>query len=267
MNKYLSIFKISFQEEFAYRLNFILWRFRNVLQILIFFFLWDAAFSGNATEIFGYDKAKIFTYAFVLIIVRAIVMSSRSTDVGGQIANGELTNLLLKPVNFFKYWITRDVSSKSLNILFGAFETVILVLILKPNLYFQGNPYYFLAFILSLFIGMFIFFNLMMLTNMISFWVPELAWGAQFLMIVVVADFLSGSFFPIDVFPNIIYQIIRFTPFPYLIFIPIKIYLGNFDLLLTIQSLLIGLIWCALLWKITLSVWKKGLLAYDVTGR
>lgn len=265
--KYWSIFKISFAQEFAYRLNFVLWRLRNVFQILIFFFLWDAVFSGSGTEVFGYDKAKIFTYAFVLIVVRAVVMSSRSTDVAGQIANGELTNLLLKPINFFKYWITRDLSSKYLNIVFGAIETFFLVVILKPNLFFQTNIFYNLAFLLALVIAMIIFFNLMMLTSMIPFWVPELSWGAQFLFIVIVAEFLSGAFFPLDVFPGAIYEILRLLPFPYLIFIPIKIYLGSFDVSLTIQSLLIGIFWCAVLWKLTLTVWKKGLRVYEGVGR
>jgi ABC-2 type transport system permease protein len=237
------------------------------MQILIFFFLWNAVFSGGSTQFFGYDKAKIFTYAFVLIIVRAFVLSSRSVDVAGQIANGEITNLLLKPVNYFYYWLTRDFSSKVLNIIFGVVETVILVLILKPTIFIQTNPFYFLAFIISLVIAMLLFFNLLMLTNFVPFWVPELSWGAQFLVIIVVVEFLSGSFFPLDVFPPLIYQFLRFTPFPYLIFIPIKIYLGNFSLSLVLQSLAIGAIWCLILWKIMIRVWKKGLFAYDAVGR
>jgi ABC-2 type transport system permease protein len=267
MKKYLRIFNISFQQEFIYRLNFILWRFRNVMQILIFFFLWDAVFSGGASQVFGYDRTKIFTYAFVLIIVRAVVMSSRSTDVAGQIANGELTNLLLKPINFFRYWITRDLSSKLLNILFGVVEISVLLSILKPSVFIQTDVFYLLTFVFSLAIAMFLFFCLMMLTSMVPFWVPELSWGAQFLVIAIVAEFLSGSFFPLDVFPSIVYQILRFTPFPYLVFIPIKIYLGNFDISLVYQSLAIGLIWCAVMWKLMQVVWKKGLLVYDAVGR
>ncbi|HTK03636.1 MAG TPA: ABC-2 family transporter protein [Alphaproteobacteria bacterium] len=236
------------------------------MQIIIFFFLWDAIFITNK-EVFGYDKIKIFTYAFVLIIVRAMVFSSRSVDVAGQIANGELTNLILKPINYFWYWITRDFSSKLLNIIFGVFETLILIAILKPNIYFPSNPVYILAFLLSLIIAMFIFFNLSMLTSFVPFWVPELSWGAQFLMIVVIVEFLSGASFPLDIFPNTIYQILRLTPFPYLVFIPIKIYLGNFSYAVVAQSLVIGLIWCVILWKIMNYVWKKGLKIYEGVGR
>jgi len=267
MKKYLRLFNISFQQEFAYRLNFILWRARNVMQILIFFFLWDAIFSGGATQIFGYDKAKIFTYAFALIIVRAIVMSSRSADVAGQIANGELSNLLLKPINYFSYWLTRDLSSKFLNILFSIFETVVLVLILKPNVFIQTNPVYLISFTLALIIAMFIYFTTIMMTSFVPFWVPEIVWGAQFLVIVIVVEFLSGAFLPLDIFPPTVYQILRFTPFPYLIFIPIKIYLGNFDYSMVIQSLIIGTAWCWVLWRIVNYIWKKGLLVYEGVGR
>ncbi len=267
MHKYWKVFKISFQQEFAYRLNFILWRLRNVMQILVFIFLWEAVFSGNTTQIFGYDKAKIFTYAFMLIVVRAIVLSARSVDVAGQIANGDLTNLLIKPINYFYYWLTRDFASKFLNIFFSAIEVSILFLILRPNIFFQANAFYFIAFLLSLIIAVFIFFNLLMLTNFIPFWVPELAWGAQFLVVVVIVEFLSGVYFPLDIFPNQIFQILRFTPFPYLIFIPIKIYLGNFSYSLVFQSLLIGCIWSVTMWLITNLVWKKGLRSYEGVGR
>ncbi len=62
--KYISIFKISFAQEFAYRLNFIMWRVRNVMQILLLFFLWTTVFSDPARVVFGYDRAKMLTYVF-----------------------------------------------------------------------------------------------------------------------------------------------------------------------------------------------------------
>ncbi len=267
MYKYLQIFKTSLTQEFAYRLNFIMWRIRNIIQILVFFFLWDAVFSGSTTQIFGYTKNQIFTYAFVLIIVRAMVFSVRSNDIAGQISNGELTNMLLKPINYFSYWITRDIAYKILNILFGFVEVVALILILKPDIFLQNNPLFFFTFILSVIISMFIYFNILMITSFVPFWVPELAWGAQFLVLAVVVEFLSGASFPIDIFPHFIYQILMVTPFPYLIFAPIKIYLGNFSYQIIFQSLTIGLIWSLILWKISHMVWEKGLKVYEGVGR
>jgi len=267
MYKYWQIFKTSIVQEFAYRLNFIMWRIRNIIQILIFFFLWDAVLSGNNNQIFGYTRTQIFTYAFVLIIVRAIVFSVRSNDIAGQISNGELTNMLLKPINYFRYWITRDVAYKFLNILFGLVEALALILILKPNIFIQSNPVYSLTFIVSLILSIFIYFSILMMTSFIPFWVPELAWGAQFLVTGVVVEFLSGASFPVDIFPKAIYQILMLTPFPYLIFVPIKTYLGIFSYQVVFQSLLIGFVWSVVLFKLSQIVWKKGLKVYEGVGR
>ena len=150
MKKYLSVFKISFQQEFAYRVNFIMWRIRNVLQLFLVFFLWDTVFSGQDKVIFGYDKARILTYVFGLLIIRAFVLSARAVDVAGEVANGDLSNYLIKPVSYFKYWLTRDLSSKALNLLFAVFETTLLFFLLKPQFFFQGNPLYLIMFLASL---------------------------------------------------------------------------------------------------------------------
>jgi ABC-2 type transport system permease protein len=124
MRKYRQVFKISFQQEFAYRVNFILWRLRNVLQIFLVFFLWDTVFSNPGQQVFGYDRKKILTYVFGLLVVRAFVLSSKVSEIGGEISRGDLSNYLIKPVNYLKYWFTRDIASKGLNLSFALVETI-----------------------------------------------------------------------------------------------------------------------------------------------
>jgi len=267
MRKYLSVIYISLKQEFAYKLNFLMWRFRNILNILVFFFLWSAVFETNQTEVFGYTKEKILTYAFVLIMIRAISLSSRSVDVASQIANGEISNLLVKPLDFFKYWLARDISSKLLNLFFAFFETLILVFLLNPPIFIQTDILIIGLFIFSMIISSLIYFNILMLTNFIPFWMPEAFWGAQFLVIIVIVEFFSGAFFPIDIFPDFIYKILMFTPFPYLIYAPIKIYLGSFTLMQSVKSIVYGTVWITILWYLVKRTWLKGLKVYESYGR
>ena len=173
MRKYLNVFKISFAQEFAYRLNFIMWRVRNVLQILVLFFLWTTVFSDQGRVIFGYDKAKILTYVFGVLIVRALVFSARAVDVAGEISKGDLTILLLKPINYFRYWLTRDFSSKVLNLGFAVVEIAILFPLLKPAIFLQTNGYSLLGFAISLTIAVLLFFTILMATNFVTFWAPQ----------------------------------------------------------------------------------------------
>jgi len=267
MKKYLQIFKISFQQEFAYRTNFIMWRMRNVLQIVLVFFLWDAAFSSSEKILFGYDKAKILTYVFGLIIVKAFVLSAKSADVAGEVAGGELSNHLIKPVNYFKYWLTRDVSSKVLNLFFAIGESVLLFLILKPPFFIQTNFLSLLMFFVSIVLASFIFFVLLFITSSIPFWVPEAAWGVHFLITVVAVEFLSGALFPLDVLPLALQNILNFTPFPYMIFFPLQIYLGKLTGFIAFKGIFVSGIWAVILWGVMNSVWRKGLKVYQAHGR
>ena len=106
-----------------------------------------------------------------------------------------------------------------------------------------------------------------MLTNFVPFWAPETAWGMQFLVIVVIVEFLSGAIFPINIFPEVIYKLLSLTPFPYLVFFPINVFLGNSSYIQGVQNILISGLWCFVLWKFTNHIFRKGLLVYDPSGK
>lgn len=267
MQKYLSVFKISWEQEFAYKLNFVMWRLRNVLQIFVAYFLWTTIFENPERIVFGYDRAKILTYVFGIIIVRAFVLSAKANEIAGEISRGEILGYLVKPVNYIKYWLTRDLSSKLLNLIFAFFETVILFFIFKPPFFLQSNPLLILSFAASLIIAMLIYFELILITSSTTFWMPEAAWGSQFLITVIITEFLSGAMFPLDILPHQLQNTLSLTPFPYLIFFPLQVYLGKIPSAEIAKGLGLSFIWLIVLWKITKLLWQKGLKAYEAYGR
>lgn len=267
MSKYLSIFKISFAQEFAYRANFVMWRVRNVLQFILIFFLWDSVYTEPGQSFFGYNQSEILTYIFGLLIVRAIVLSARATDVAGEVARGDLSNYLVKPISYFKYWWTRDVSSKVLNIIFATVEVIILYFILKPNFYIQTNPVYLLSFILAIIFAVTIYFALIFIASAAPFWWPEIAWGAQFLLTAIFIEFLSGALFPLDILPEKLLNVLSYTPFPYLIFFPIEVYLGKISYPMIAKGLIVSAVWGVLLIYLMKRVWRNGMKVYQSHGR
>jgi len=266
MRKYLEVFKISFQQEFVYRLNFIMWRLRNVLQILVVFFLWDTIFSDSSKVVFGYDRAKILTYIFGIMIVRSIVLSVRSIDIAGEISRGDISNYLIKPIDYLKYWFTRDVSSKALNLIFASFEVTLLFFILKPQFFLQTNIINLGFFVISLFFAVLLYFLLIFLFSLPTFWYPNQAWGFIFLLIVF-TDILAGGVFPIDVLPEKLQSLVFLTPFPYLLFVPIEIYLGKYVIWTNLRFLLVSFCWILFLFVINKKVWWLGLKSYRAEGR
>jgi ABC-2 type transport system permease protein len=267
LNKYLSIFKISFQQEFVYRLNFVMWRLRNVMQIFLIFFLWSAVFSDPTRIVFGYDQGKILTYVLGILILRAIVFSARAVDIPGEISTGDLSNYLLKPVGYLRYWFTRDLSSKTLNLSFAFLETIILFLILRPPFFLQTNPSTLFLFTISVLLAVLLYFSLIVLVSMTPFWAPSSGWGAQFLFVGIVTEFLSGAVFPLDVMPSLFQKTFHFLPFQYLLFFPLQVYLGKINLDMVLSGIIVEFVWVAIFVYLVNVVWKRGIKRYAAEGR
>jgi len=126
MRKYLTVFAVDWQNQFIYRLNFFLWRFRNVLRVLMTYFLWTSIFAYRTT-VFGYTREQIMAYLLLVIFLYGFVGSCPSNDnVGGEVSSGALNNFLVKPIGYLRYWFTRDLSSKLLNTVFAVGEISLL---------------------------------------------------------------------------------------------------------------------------------------------
>ena len=267
LQKYLMILKISFLQEFAYRFNFVMWRVRNVIQVFIAFYFWDTLFADPGKVIFGYDRAKILTYVFAILFIRSIVLSARAVDIAGQISNGELSNLLLKPVNFFKYWFARDLSSKALNVVFAFIETFLLYLLLRPPIFLQTTLINLIGAIVFVLLAILLFYFLLFITNMVAFWMPENGWAAQFLIIGIVTEFFSGGVFPLNIFPEGAQVVFGYLPFQYLLYFPVQVYLGNVAGAEITRGFVVVVGWIVALYFLTTKIWLRGLKNYASEGR
>jgi ABC-2 type transport system permease protein len=265
MQKYWRIFSLSFQEEFTYRLNFILWRARNLLKIVMTYFLWQGIFMGTQTA-FGYSSNQMTTYVLMVLIVTAIVFSAPSSSIGGEIANGDLSNYLVKPFNYLRYWFTRDMASKLLNLLFVIIELSILWFFLKPQFELRIGLLGLIGFIVATAIGMVMYFFFQLTSRFVAFWSPENIWGISFLTFLF-TDLLGGTIFPLDILPKPVQFGLSLTPFPYFIYYPIAIFVGKIPEGEIILVLAKGLMWIGLMWIIANFTWKKGLKNYSATGR
>lgn len=265
MSKYLTVFAVSWQNEFVYRLNFILWRIRVIFHFLMVYFLWTGVFS-TTSSIFGYNQSSILTYIFGTLLVATVVTSQTSMEIGADIANGNISNYFIRPIGYLKYWFTRDVANKLLNTIFSVFEIIILFLIFKPNISLPADPIYFVLFLISLTLAALIFFFLGVTVRCLAFWSPDNTWAGTFLFIVVL-DVLSGAIFPLDIVPNWLYTALQFTPFPYIAYIPTTILIGKFDLITTLRVLVQAGGWVILLSLFTLWIWRRGIKAYAAEGK
>lgn len=266
MSKYLTILKIAWQNEFTYRLNFVLWRFRVVLRIFMTYFLWRGVLTGQG-QLYGYTESQILVYLFLVFIVTALVMSAPASErIGEDIATGNLSNYLVKPVNYLKVTLAGDLASKLLNLSFAFVEITVLFLIIKPHFNFQLQLSHFLAFILLTILAMFIYFFLTILARSVAFWTPEDTWSIAF-MLYIMAEVLSGAIFPVDILPAPLQIGLQLTPFPYLIYYPIAAFVGKLHGLELVRIIIQSGVWLLILQQLAQFGWRRGLKSYAAEGR
>lgn len=264
MSKYFSVFKNSLQQYFAYRLNFVLWRVRILVSILISYFLWQAIYSRQAS-IFSYNKSQMLTYIILISFINGIVLSTQTFKVAEEINSGYLSNFLIRPISYFGYNISRDLSDKLLNSLFSVIEIIAFILLLRPPIYIQTNTSTLLIFLFVVFLSSFLYFQINMLLSFIGFWSREV-WAPRFIFSIIVA-FLAGIYFPLDILPSPLYSFLQILPFTYLVFFPLKIYLGGASTFFLVKGLLITTGWIVIMMFILKAVWTRGLKIYTAEGK
>jgi ABC-2 type transport system permease protein len=262
MKKYLSVFTITLQEIFTYRLNMTMWRVRQVFVFLIPFFIWKAVL-GQGGDIYGYSFATIMTYLFGTTVLRSLVMGSRTIDLGWMINSGYLTIPLMRPVNLFGFFFIRDMADKLFNMSFILIEIPLILLIFHPPVFLQTNLVTILLTLAMIALAILIYFYINVIFGSFAFWSRDV-WAPRFLLMVVM-EVATGAMFPLDMLPQVWQNVVLWTPFPYLLYVPLKIYLGSDPLVM--QHIMVAIVWVIILGLLTKYVWQKGIKSYEAEGR
>lgn len=264
MKKYFLVLRNTWDEMTTYRLNFVMWRIRTVMNLLTVYFLWVAVIPQQGS-LFGYTSSLMLTYIILTPLFGALTLSTRTHEIGENINSGDLSTYLVRPFNYLLYWFSRDIGDKLMNLMFSISEVAILFFILKPPFFLQDNPIYLVFTIVALCFGLLINFFIGCLLGMFGFWSADV-WAPRFIFYIVMT-FFAGGIFPLDILPGPFFKISELLPFQYIMYFPIKVYLGQLSILQMTQGLGISFIWIILTFSFVRIVWLKGLRAYTAVGR
>ncbi|MBU0974522.1 ABC-2 family transporter protein [Patescibacteria group bacterium] len=225
--------------------------------------VWTVIFTSS-NDAFGYSRESMITYIFLIAFLQSIIISSSLNGLASRIYSGEISNHLLKPLNIFALFAVQEIADKFKNTFFLVLETLFLFLIFKPIILFPDYKI-FLIFIAWAFGGLIMNFIISLLFGSLGFWSPQV-WGPQFLFFMIL-EFTAGKLFPLDILPKILQKIIYLTPFPYLSFLQIQLFLERLSADEIIKHSIVMIFWIITLGLITKIIWKKGLRSFESVGR
>jgi viologen exporter family transport system permease protein len=264
--KCLAVLKLVLVERLLYRLNFFLQVLSGGLTSLIIVFLWMAVYRGNSVaSLGGYTLPEMITYLLGGGLINTFILTTAENNETSQtIADGTLSGLLVQPFSPYWVWFFRDMGTKLFLFLLGLAGYGVVFLFFRDFLIFPDSPARWMFFAMAVALGVLLQFLLFESLSLLAFWV-ENTYGIRFTMRVIL-EVTGGAIIPLSFFPSILQAFFFALPFPYLIYLPMTIYLGKTPADEVVGALVRMGLWIAGLAVINVVLWRRGVRRYVAMG-
>jgi len=261
LKKYACVYTLEMQSAMEYRTDFLVGMLSGGFAVIIQFFLWTAIYAGSAeTEMYGYDYSRMAVYVVMAGIMAKITFTGFEEDIMIDIMEGNLNRFFVQPIGHMPYRVFRFLGRKTV-------ETAMIILISAGLLWILsaglGARFSLLNIALALLIAplsMLINCMLFYCLSAVSFWMTW-AWGI-FNGVRVITMILGGGMFPLDLFGEKAMFILKFLPFGYVIYFPLKIVVGGAAWPEIISGVLAQIAWILVLLFLSKIVWRSGIKKY-----
>lgn len=243
MRLYWAITSLSLRRHLTYRAATWAGLVTNVFFGLLRAIIMVALFDGQGV-VAGMSLQDAITYTGLTQAIIAYLMLFGWYEVMASIYTGEVAVDLLRPLDYFRYWLAVDLGRAIVALVLRGL-TVMLLYALFIDIVVPTDPRQWLALVAAVALSWLVSFSYRFLVNLAAFWTPNAggigraAFGITWV--------LSGFYMPLRIYPEWFQTLCRMTPFPSMVNIPVEIYLGLVsgpDLLL---ALLNQLLWAVVL--------------------
>lgn len=251
----------AWQTHAVYRVNFVL---LVIGPALVFFFvkvsLWSSIYAqGGGASIAGYDRDAMLAYQCYVLVVVLLAQGYQSVPLSEDIRLGRITSHLLYPFPFLEAHAARWLAFQLLQLcvallLIGLAVATGFLPVPAPAPLATGLAFTVLVAAL--------WFTFTSAIGLLAFWLEE-TWVVR-VILRNLAVFLSGSVLPLELYPAWLRELLFYTPFPYLTWVPARMLAGEYPdvggaALVTIGWVVAGVLLCRL-------VWRRGIGLYSAAG-
>jgi ABC-2 type transport system permease protein len=262
MSPFLATIRTSFRRQLTYRAANI----SGLLTNLMFAFFRASvliALFNEREAVNGLTVQGAVTYAGLTQTLIGYLSFFHWFDMMQTVYDGQIGADLLRPLNFFTYWLGIDIG-RAFGALLIRSLPLFLVFALFYNITLPGSFLQWLAFILSIFFALLISFSWRFMVNLAAFWTPNALGIGRFVF--GMSWTFSGFFLPLALFPRWLAQFARLTPFGAGVYIPIEIFLGLITGKELLQGILIQVFWIILLLLLDQWILSRGVRKLVIQG-
>lgn len=244
-NKYFYIFKTTFSETFAYKIDFLMNFLSSFALVIVQYFIWKAVYF-HKEKIVGFSFTDTITYMVMVWSVYGFCNTMDFTrEFQEEVLNGSISYKILFPVNLYIYFFIKTYSKNLMRLFFSGFSIIFLSYILFP-LKIPAFTNLFI-FILVLNLSFIINFNISYIIALSSSYFNKIEGLIQ--LNSFLSAIFSGALMPLNFFPSFIRNLSNILPYKGIIYIPLSIFIGKLS---GWESLFMILFQCA--WILVLKI-------------
>lgn len=267
MNKYWHVILVGLQNQLVYRANFFFRASFSLVPLMATLFLWRTIYAGKAegSDVAGYQLAEMMSYYLVVMIVDGLTaVNDDDWQIASDIRDGRISQFLLKPVDYLKYRLCLYLSGRVVYIAVALVPLGLFGFFMRKHFLLPEDPGTVLVFAISIVMTALIQFFLSYSLALLAFWILEVS---TIIFIVFALEYISsGHLFPLDILPASVLSILYCTPFPYMMFFPVSVYLGKESGDDLVFGLSIQLAWVVLTYLLARLMWMRGIRYYSAVG-
>ena len=262
MRKYIHIYKSELMGTLQYMLNILFRLFNFVLLIYIFMNLWDYIYNNPNELINGYSKNQMIWYVIITEIIWGATDGRRyCRRIVNDVRGGNIAYMINKPYSYIGYAISSHLGETTIKTFIAVIVGFTMGLIFLKSFPVLSIPAIIIV-VLSGLLAVLINSLLVTFIGLISFIIEDsnpIFWLYSKMILVL------GVLFPIEYFPGVLSQIMRYSPIYVTCYGPAKLFV-DFSYSSAITILLSQIIYLGFSLAICYLTYKKGVKKLNVTG-
>ena len=264
---YFKIYLLELRKGLSYRSHFWVNYFGTTfISFIIFYYLWKNIFEHNQVKIIGgmtFDQ--MIVYSLLSPIIFRIIQGTQIGFISTDIYDGGLSKYIIYPINIYLYKFSSYLAQSTFYLI--QFFLVLIIYEIYSKTHGISSNFEVINIILAsvfLLFSSLAYYSLAAILELVSFWAENI-WSLG-VMLRMIAALLGGALIPLSLLSENFYEIVQLTPFPYLVYYPLKLVLGEIAIGEISKGLLVLSSWTLAFIFIYHRVWIRGQKVYTGVG-
>ncbi len=215
---------VTYKEWAAYRTHSMVSIFVGPVYFIVQYFIWTAAYGGRA-ELNGMELSQMITYFGASTLIGYLTMDFADWNLQMLIRTGKFLTFAMRPIHHRFFAFSQKVGHRILGLVFEFVPCYIIFTLLfgiemvPKNIGWTG---------LSVALAFLMNFYVHYILGMTAFWFTQSSGIRR--VFDLLSSVFSGVFIPLVFFPMALQRVLFFLPFPYMSFVPVMVFTGDFKL-------------------------------------